>query len=118
MQNFEQPHDVPYFNFLDFVTVVTSMGFIFVCGWVKWPKCISPQTHRKGPRGAARSQSVRLGFQMFPGNGLSTCIILFLLLTAWGRIRSTQHCAVAYIQQLTDGYKKPITYSLARTQML
>lgn len=107
---------MPYFPV--FVTVVTSLCFIFVCGWVKWPKCISPQTHRKGPRGAALSPSIRLGFQMFPGNGLSTCIILFLLLTAWGRIQSTQHRAVAHIQQITDGYKKPITYSLTRAQLL
>lgn len=107
-------------NFPVFVTVVTSVCFIFVCGWVKWPKCISPQTHCEGLGGAARSPSVRLGFQMFPSNGLSTCIILFLLLlTAWGRIRSTRRCAVAHIQQITDyWYKKPVTYGCVRTQIL
>lgn len=93
--------------------------FLSLGGWVKCPKCISPQTHRDRPRGAAHSLSIRLGFQMFPGNGLSTCIILFLLLLmAWGRIQSTQRCAVAHIQQITAGYKKPITYSWARTQTL
>jgi len=72
-------------NFSELVTALKSRCFISVCGWVKWPKCISPQMHREGPRGAARSPSISLGFQMFPGNGLSTCIILFLLLvTAWG----------------------------------
>lgn len=106
------------FNFSDFATVVTSLCFIFVCGWVKWPKCISPQMHHEGPRGAARSPSIRLGFQMFPGNGLSTCIMLFLLLTAWGRIQSTQHCAVAYIQKISDRCKKPITCNLGRTHIL
>lgn len=49
---------------------------------------------------------------MFPGNGLSTCIILLLLLlllTAWRwEFQITQHYALAYIQQITDGWNKPL----------
>lgn len=68
-----------------------------------------PKRIAEGPRGSVCSPSIRLGFQMFPGNGLSTCIILLLLLTAWRwEFQSTQHYALAYIQLITDGWNKPL----------
>lgn len=67
-----------------------------------------PKRIAEGPRGCVGSPSIRLGFQMFPGNGLSTCIILLLLLTAWRReIQSTQRSALAHAQHNTDGHNKP-----------
>lgn len=88
-------------------------------GGGKCPKCIIPQMYCKGPRGAAFSPSIRLGFQMFLGNGLSTCVIhLLLLLTALGGgIQRNRHCVIAHIAQITDRYIMPVAYTWATTQI-
>lgn len=114
----KEPHDMPYLMFLSLslrrqaYTLFLSVGWLGGSGMgggygvlnASFPKRIA-----EGPRGCVGSPSIRLGFQMFPGNGLSTCIILlFLLLTAWRReIQSTQRSALAHAQHNTDGHNKP-----------
>lgn len=79
-----------------------------------FPKCIA-----RGPGGAAFSPSIRLGFQMFLGNGLSACIILLLLLLTalGGGIQRNRHCVIAHIAQITNSHNRPVAYTWATTQM-
>lgn len=96
---------------------MTSLCFIFVCGWVKWPKCFSPKRVARGPGEQLSPQTCDWDSRCFPVMGSQHALSSPSSSQPEGESEAPS-AVLAYIQQITKGWKKLQTCSLAGRKTL